>query len=276
MANVKQANVVRLKMAERAQQQLELHFPNWGELWIWNRKRDNGFITVPRILPIAMQAIDACTKGTPAGHTLFCLWARSPDHVLVTIENPASFAAEAGFHGERAVDTWRKRMRVLRELQFIFTKKGASGEFHYVLLMNPIASLGQLYRNGKMQAELYGRFLERLADIGAHNQLVAFQAEWAAAELAKAAAAEATPSSPVPPPSTSAEGAVPVVPPVPTLVVPAQVPVPSVPPQVQVPPVPPRVPPQVQVPPVPTQVPVPTVVATPPAPTGLTQENTKS
>lgn len=207
MLNTKQSNAVRLKMSERAQQQLELHFPGWAEPWIWSRKRDNGFITIPRILPVAMQAIDACSKGTPAGHTLFCLWARSPDHVLVTVENPASFAAEAGFQGERAVDTWRKRMKVLRDLQFIFTKKGASGEFHHVLLMNPIASLERLYQSGRVQTELYSRFLDRLADTGAHNQLTAFQDVWAA-ERAKAAAAASTSAVPAPP--------VPTVPPAPT------------------------------------------------------------
>jgi hypothetical protein len=210
MTNVKQAQARRLKMAERAQQQLDLHFPGWPEMWIWNRKRDTGFISVPRILPVAMQAIDDHgPKGSPAGHTLFCLWARSPDHVMVTIPHPATVAAEAGFHGLRAVDTWRKRMKVLRDLRFIVTKKGPSGEFHYVLLMNPIASVERMYQEGHVQVDLYSRFLERVVDMGAFHQLEAFRAEWQKMrdEAAAQAAAAAAPATPPPPNSAPVPGA---------------------------------------------------------------------
>ncbi|MGS1027738.1 hypothetical protein [Burkholderia glumae] len=171
MANGKQAAVRHVKMAERAQHLLELHFPDMHEAWLWHRKRNDGFITIPRTLPIVMQAIDAQSKGQPAGHTLFCLWARSPDHSLLTIENPTTFAAEAGFVGERAVDTWRRRMKRLRELNFIQTKPGASGEFHYVLLLNPNAVMEWMRSQNLIQNDLYSRFLERLADIGAFSDI---------------------------------------------------------------------------------------------------------
>ena len=141
MANSKQSQNRRLKMAERAQQQLALHFPNVLDALVWRRKTNDGFTTVPRTLPIAMQAIDATSKGAPAGHSLFCLWARAPDNPLVAVENPATFAAETGFTGERSVDTWRKRMRTLRDLGFIQTKPGASGEFHYIL-RQPLGVVG--------------------------------------------------------------------------------------------------------------------------------------
>lgn len=127
MANGRQAMAKRMKMTERAQQQMALHFPGMDPAFIWHRKTNDGFTTVPRTLPIIMQAIDMQSKGNPAGHTLMCLWARSPDTPFLTIENPATFAAEAGFQGERAVDTWRKRMKRLRELSMIQTKPGPSG-----------------------------------------------------------------------------------------------------------------------------------------------------
>jgi hypothetical protein len=208
MTNVKQAQAQRMKMAERAQQQLELHFPGVSDIWIWNRKRDHGYTTVPRILPIAMQAIDEYSKGAPAGHTLFCLWARSPDHVLVTIEHPATFATEAGFYGSRAVDTWRKRMKVLAELGFIIPKKGPTGDFHHVLLMSPIAAVERMYQTPRkddstqrqIRTDLYARFIDRLAQIGAHGQLKSFQNAW---DEERAAAAAAT-AQPVPPPSPAA------------------------------------------------------------------------
>mgnify|MGYP005750690911 CR=1 FL=1 len=178
MANQKQAATKRLKMSERAQQQLDLHFPSWPAQLLWRRKTNDGFTTLPRTLPLVMQAVDDQTKGQPAGHTLFCLWARSPDHPLVTIEAPAVFASEAGFEGERLVDTWRRRMRKLQELKLIHAKRGPSGEFHYVLLLNPNAAMEQMYQAGLVRTGLYARFLDRLMEIGGYGELEAFRKWW--------------------------------------------------------------------------------------------------
>jgi hypothetical protein len=194
MANGKQANAKRMKMSERAAHQMNIHFPGFPEAWVWRRKTNDGFTTVPRTMPIVMQAVDAQSKGQPAGHALFCLWARSPDHPLITIENPATFASEAGFAGERAVDTWRKRMKRLRDLGFIRTKQGSSGDYHYVLLVNPNAVMEWMYTQKLIQDGLYSRFVERLIDVGGFGEIEAVRAYWAAQNQATAAAqaAEAT------------------------------------------------------------------------------------
>ena len=165
-------------MAERAQQQMDIHFPDVPSAWVWRRRTNDGYTTLPRTLPLAMQAIDAQSKGQPGGHTLFCLWARSPDHPLITIEHPATFASEAGFDGERAVDTWRRRMKKLRDLYFIQTKKGPSGEFHYVLLLNPNSAMERMRTVGLMQDGLYARFLDRVIEVGAHAELEAIRDYW--------------------------------------------------------------------------------------------------
>ena len=175
MATAKQAKVKRLNMAERAQQQMELHFKNYPSALLWQRKVNDGYTTLPRTLPIAMQAIDEATKGRPAGHVLFCLWARSPDHPLLVIENPTTYAGEAGFSGERAVDTWRKRMKQLVQLKFIDCVRGLSGDFHYVLLLNPNAAVEQLHVLGKIQQVLYARFLDRVNETGAHRDIAALR-----------------------------------------------------------------------------------------------------
>lgn len=206
MSTAKQATTKRLKMSERAEQQLQLHFPNFSPEWLWRRKSNDGYTTLPRTLPIVMQAIDAQSKGQPAGHTLFCLWARSPDHPLVIIENPATFAFEAGFDGNRAVDTWRRRMKRLVELNFIVNKKGPSGDFHYVLLMNPNAAMEQMKAFNLVQTDLYARFIDRLTEVGGFGEIQRLHALWQrmrdqqAAEQAKAAAA--------PPPSEAAASAI--------------------------------------------------------------------
>jgi hypothetical protein len=178
MANGVQAKKKRMNMAERAQQQMDIHFPDVPSAWVWRRRTNDGYTTLPRTLPLAMQAIDAQSKGQPGGHTLFCLWARSPDHPLITIEHPATFASEAGFDGERAVDTWRRRMKKLRDLYFIQTKKGPSGEFHYVLLLNPNSAMERMRTVGLMQDGLYARFLDRVIEVGAHAELEAIRDYW--------------------------------------------------------------------------------------------------
>lgn len=184
-------------MAERAAMQMALHFPGIPEEWLWHRRTNDGYSTIPRTLPIAMQVINDQTKGQPAGHTLFCLWARSPDHPLVTIENPATFAGEAGFSGPRAVDTWRRKMKELHKLGFILPKPGTSGDFHYVLLLNPNAAIEYLNAIGKVQIGLYSRFMERMAEVGAMGDIEALRDYWTAEEKRKQDLAAAVP--PLPP-----------------------------------------------------------------------------
>lgn len=171
MANQKQSRRRSLNMTERAEEQMKIQFPDYSEDLLWKRSRNHGFSTIPRTLPLAMQAIDAQSKGQPAGHVLLCLWIRAPDHPLLTIDAPATFATEAGFEGERAVDTWRRRMRTLRDLGFIEAKKGSTGDFHYVLLLNPNIGVEKLHRQNKVQTAFYGRFRDRLIDIGAQRDI---------------------------------------------------------------------------------------------------------
>ena len=211
MANQKQAATKRLKMSERAQQQLDLHFPGFPSQWLWRRKTNDGFTTLPRTLPLVMQAVDAQSKGQPAGHTLFCLWVRSPDHPLVTIENPATFASEAGFYGERAVDTWRRRMKRLRELNLIQSKAGPSGDFHFVLLLNPNVAMEWMRVNGFVQDGLYGRFLDRLIEVGGYGEMEAIRAYSEEVRIAQAApqAAEAAPANAISPDAASIPPAAP-------------------------------------------------------------------
>ena len=191
MVNVKQALARRSGMAERAAALMAIHFSEISEAWLWQRSKTKGFTTVPRTLPITMEAVDHLSKGQPAGHTLFCLWARAPDGPMVIIENPATFAAEAGFTGARAIDTWRRRMKVLRDHQFLIPKKGPSGDFHYVLLLNPNVAVEYLRHEGKVQDDLYGRFKDRLAEVGASSEMDVYYAYCAAVAQVQADAEKA-------------------------------------------------------------------------------------
>lgn len=191
MATQKQSRRRRLNMTERAEEQMKIQFPDYSEELLWKRSRNHGYSTIPRTLPLAMQAIDAQSKGQPAGHVLLCLWIRAPDHPLLTIDAPAAFATEAGFEGERAVDTWRRRMRTLRDLGFIEAKEGSSGAFHYVLLLNPNLGIEKLHRQNKTQTAFYGRFRDRLIDIGAERDIKDYDEYLEAQKEMKAEAAKA-------------------------------------------------------------------------------------
>lgn len=205
MATQKQTRRRRLNMTERAEEQMKIQFPEYPEELLWERSRNDGYSTIPRTLPLAMQAIDAQSKGQPAGHVLLCLWIRAPDHPLLTIDAPAAFATEAGFEGERAVDTWRRRMRTLRDLGFIQAKEGSTGDFHYVLLLNPNIAIEKLKREDKTQTSFYGRFRDRLIDIGGQRDIKDYddyldklgeEAKEKATEAAKTAAPSAVLTKP--------------------------------------------------------------------------------
>lgn len=114
-----------------------------------------------------MNIIDILSKNQPGGNTYFALWCRVYDESLVIIENPLLLAAESGFTGERALSTWRQRMKTLQTLGFIDCKDGVSGPFHYVLLRNPHKVAWELRE--KIQEGLFRQLLDRAYDIGAKD-----------------------------------------------------------------------------------------------------------
>ena len=137
-----------------------------------------------------MRQITAARWSSLGGHKWSTLGGR---------RGPATFAAETGFDGERAVDTWRRRMRTLRDLGFIEAKKGSTGDFHYVLLLNPNVGIEKLRRAGKVQTVLYGRFRDRLIDIGAQDDMTDYDdylEDLKKAEVKAAAKAPKTAKSP--------------------------------------------------------------------------------
>lgn len=165
--NTKQLAVRRSKAQEKSLRLREEYWPDLKDDDLWDRKRHQGFTTIPRTMPLLMNIIDSLSKNQPAGQAYFVLWCRAFDESLVVIENPAAFAAESGFTGERALTTWRQRMRTLQELGFIDSKDGASGPFHYVLLRNPHTVARKL--KDRVQDGLFRQLLDRAFDIGAKD-----------------------------------------------------------------------------------------------------------
>ncbi|MES2538354.1 MAG: hypothetical protein V4632_21045 [Pseudomonadota bacterium] len=165
--NATQAAAKKSSMAERAKGLRENFFPEIPPEWLWLRKRNDGYTTIPRTLAIVMAIIDSLSKNKPCGLTYFVLWCRAWDDPMLTIDNPAVFAAEAGFSGERATVTWRQRMKTLKDLGFIACKEGATGGFHYVLILNPHLVIWK--QREKIAQSLTMRLYDRGQEIGAKD-----------------------------------------------------------------------------------------------------------
>ncbi|EKK1359558.1 hypothetical protein PL528_004622 [Salmonella enterica] len=143
----------------------------WGDeleqLKVWNRHEHDGYTTVPRTLTYISRILDYLGgTGLPLSQTYLALWCRVFDEGFVEIRDKDGFAYEAGFSGQRAVTTWTGRMRKLRDLGFITTKPGTSGEFQYVILLNPLTVIKELYE-GKEKDERYNALVGRMQEVGA-------------------------------------------------------------------------------------------------------------
>jgi hypothetical protein len=112
----------------------------------WTRSGARGFITIPCVLSILFRIMDSMTSGKPVSSTYFTLWCHTWDHPMVDIKNEKEFAFESGFSGERAVYTWKDRMRKLKELGFI-ESISIEHEFRYILIMNPYTVIEQMEKS---------------------------------------------------------------------------------------------------------------------------------
>jgi len=153
------------KQAEKALKLRSDFWPELNETWLWHRKRHDGYTTIPRTIPLMMNIIDSMSKNKPAGRTYLGLWCRAFDESLVVIENPQTYAFEAGFTGERAATTWKQRMASLKDMGFIDSRPGSSGDFHYVLIYNPHKVVFGI--KDKIQPQMFMQLNDRAIDIGA-------------------------------------------------------------------------------------------------------------
>lgn len=167
LLNVKQKQARASRIRERTLNVRNTFWPDIDETLIWNRKRDHGFTTIPRTLPLIGRIMDQMSKGKPVFMTYLALWSRVFDEGIVEIAHPRELAYESGFAGERQESTWIARMRILVEQGFIRAAESHFGEFGYVLLLNPYYVVRKLFEDGKIQRELYLAFERRADEIGA-------------------------------------------------------------------------------------------------------------
>lgn len=156
-------------VADRRKRLREALWPGVINEQLWLRTQNTGFTTIPRTMPLIGQILDQLSgKGFPLFSTYLTLWCWVFDEAIVEIRNPREMAHEAGFSGPRAEATWRSRMRKLQELGFIKAKAGLAGEFQYVLLLNPLQRIKDLYAD-KQEDMTYTALLGRLTQVGADD-----------------------------------------------------------------------------------------------------------
>ncbi|WP_063750603.1 hypothetical protein [Paraburkholderia bannensis] len=146
-------------------------WPEVSEDELWLRAKSVGFTTVPRTITLIGRILDNLSdKGFPLSDTYLTLWCWVFDEAFLEVRNPRELAFESGFSGPRAETTWRNRMGRLRDLGFIKAREGVSGEFNYVLLLNPLKVIEKLYKEKERQHDVfYNALLSRLVQVGADD-----------------------------------------------------------------------------------------------------------
>lgn len=168
--NIRQA---AKKMSRHQKKKLLLREQLWGKIsssLLWERNTHDGYTTIPRTMPIILQIMDdLADKGKPISATYFSLWCRVFDESFIEIKSSEELSFESGFSRQRAVSTWKQRMKKLVELGFIDAKSGAANEFNYVLIYNPYKLIKKFYCEGKVQEGKYNTLFARALDVGADD-----------------------------------------------------------------------------------------------------------
>jgi hypothetical protein len=155
-----------------ARQKLALRASLWPELddrRLWMRERSDGWLSVPRAMPLLMQVMDNLSKGKPVSSTYLDLWCRTYDDSFIVANKAREMAFFSGFTGERAERTWASRMRILEELGFIDIVEGPNGPISYVLIYNPYQVVRRHAEQGHINAATYNALKQRMIEIGAHD-----------------------------------------------------------------------------------------------------------
>ena len=143
-------------------------WPDMDPEKLWHRKESKGWVTVPRVMPLLLRAMDALApKGKPVSATYLDLWCRTYDNSFVVVSNPLEMAFCSGFSGERGRHTWIARIRQLEALGFILIEPGPSGAVNYVLLKNPFRVIRRHIDEEELPSQVANALRARMADVGA-------------------------------------------------------------------------------------------------------------
>lgn len=113
-------------------------FPG-AEKLLWDKTRDQGFVTVPKTMPFIVRMLNEMSeKGKPLGDIYQMLWTYTwNNNGFVRLGNLDDIAFVAGFKGERGVRTLRDRLRALEKLGFLMLKPSGHNPIGFAFIPNP-------------------------------------------------------------------------------------------------------------------------------------------
>jgi len=163
-----------MMMTDKRLKLRQQHWPDITDDDLWLRSETKGFMTMPRGMSLIMRIMDSLSPHKPLSNTYMALWCYAFDEMTITVQRPRQMALESGFTGQRAENSWRDRMKTLEELGFIRSAKGATGNFHYILLLNPYIIVKELKEGGKHNFSdiLYNTLIDRIDEIGETTKMV--------------------------------------------------------------------------------------------------------
>jgi hypothetical protein len=161
----------RSKIKESQQKLRARLWPKLDEARLWHRQTKQGFITIPRPMPLIMEIMDDMANGKPVSSAYLELWCRSFDEGFVTLSKQDEIAFASGFSGQRGTSTWRQRMKILQELGFIDLAPGPSGPMSYALIWNPYFVIKDHKEQNTpgLREDLYNALMGRAYEIGADD-----------------------------------------------------------------------------------------------------------
>lgn len=155
------------------QRQLDARAKLWPDIsdeMLWSWKNRKGFVPIPRLMPLIMGIMDDLSgKGFPVGQTYLEMWSRLYDELFLTLNRPEEMAFHAGFTGQRALRTWKDRVKRLADLGFIDVKPGPLGDLSYVIFLNPYHVIKRAYLKGEVQENKWQALVIRTNEIGAFD-----------------------------------------------------------------------------------------------------------
>lgn len=166
------ATLSKKRLSKVAQQKMTMRSSLWPDLdesQLWMREKSDGWLSIPRAMPLLFQIMDSLSKGKPVSSTYLDLWCRTFDDSFVIANKDREMAYFSGFTGERAVRTWASRMRILKDLGFIDIKEGPNGPISYVLLFNPYVVVRRHHDAGDVNAAFFNALTQRMIEIGAQD-----------------------------------------------------------------------------------------------------------
>ena len=147
-------------------------WPDLKEEELWSRYLYDGFTTIPRTMPIIMNIIDQLSEGSKrTSITYLALWGQAFDEMYVSLQNAPELAFHAGFTGQRAVRTWRERIKVLSDLGFIRTAPGTAGTYSHAIIVNPHFVVRRLFAANTpgLTVASFNALAERAIEISAED-----------------------------------------------------------------------------------------------------------